>query len=411
VYAPSLRQYPCDVGIGFPEAILLLGLVLGVVAALSGWLHGAVLSASVISVAAGMVLAWTGTITVAPDGQLVLFAIELALLLTLFADGLAVERELLARHWQPPVRALVLAMPLTLGLIAVFGRLLFHELSWSEVFLLGAVLTPTDPVVTSSIVTSERVPEAVRHTLNLESGLNDGLALPIVLFMLVLASPGGHAVNEGMHVLGEVGSGAVIGIGLAFLGGWLLQHLPGGGIRHQYEGVYALAIAFVAFGVAESTYGNGLIAAFVAGIALTVARHEIPDAFAAFNESLSAAFQVITFVLFGALIVATGWHSSAWRLPLFIVLVLGVARPLAVWVSFHRVDLPNTEKLFIAWFGPKGVASMLFALLVLASTEPNRGTIFEIGAYTVIASIAAHGLTDTLGTRWIERRAQPTRIE
>lgn len=364
-----------------------------------------------ISVAAGMVLAWTGTITVAPDGQLVLFAIELALLLTLFADGLAVERELLARHWQPPVRALVLAMPLTLGLIAVFGRLLFHELSWSEVFLLGAVLTPTDPVVTSSIVTSERVPEAVRHTLNLESGLNDGLALPIVLFMLVLASPGGHAVNEGMHVLGEVGSGAVIGIGLAFLGGWLLQHLPGGGIRHQYEGVYALAIAFVAFGVAESTYGNGLIAAFVAGIALTVARHEIPDAFAAFNESLSAAFQVITFVLFGALIVATGWHSSAWRLPLFIVLVLGVARPLAVWVSFHRVDLPNTEKLFIAWFGPKGVASMLFALLVLASTEPNRGTIFEIGAYTVIASIAAHGLTDTLGTRWIERRAQPTRIE
>jgi NhaP-type Na+/H+ or K+/H+ antiporter len=392
------------VGIGFPEALLLLGVVLVLVSALSGWLHGTVLSASVVSLAAGIVLAWTGAITVRPDAQLLFIAVELALLLTLFADGLAVEAELLRTHWQPATRALVLALPLTLCLITLSGRLLFHQLSWSEAFLLGAILSPTDPVVTSSVVTSERVPETIRHTLNLESGLNDGLALPLVLFFLVLASPGGNAAREGLHVLGEVGAGALIGIALALLAGWLLARLPGGGIRHHYQGVYALGVAFAAFGTAEATYGNGLIAAFVAGIALALARHDIPSTFALFNESLSVAFQVITFVLFGALIFATGWHGSGWRLAIFIGFVLLVARPAAVLVAFWTVRLARPEKLFIAWFGPKGVASMLFALLVLASTDPHRSLIFEVAAYAVVASIAAHGLTDTIGSHWIEQR-------
>jgi sodium/hydrogen antiporter len=392
------------VGIGFPEALLVVGLVLPVVAGLSGWLHGTVLSASVVSLAAGVVLAWSGAITVRPESQLLLIAVELALLLTLFADGMEVEVELLREQWQPPLRALVVALPLTLCLLAVSARLLFTELSWSEAFLLGAVLSPTDPVVTSSVVTSERVPEAVRHTLNLESGLNDGLALPLVLFFLVLAAPGGNAGGEGLHVLGEVGVGAVIGVAVALLGGGLLARLPGGGIRRTYEGVYALGLAFAAYGTAESSYGNGLIAAFVAGIALALARHEIPDTFVRFNENLSAAFQVITFVLFGALIVATGWHGSGWRIALFIVFALLAARPVAIWAAFGTVRLARPEKLFIAWFGPKGVASMLFALLVLASREPNRNLIFQIAAYLIVASIAAHGLTDTIGARWIEQR-------
>ncbi len=391
-------------GIGFPQALLLLGALLSVVAGLSGWLHGTVLSTTVLSLAAGIVLAWTGAISVRPDARLLFLAVELALVLTLFADGLAVEAELLREHWQPPVRALVFAMPLTLCLIAFAGRILFHELSWSEAFLLGAVLSPTDPVITSSVVASTRVPASVRHTLNLESGLNDGLALPFVLFFLVLASPGGNPGRQALHVLGEVGAGALIGIALALAAGWLLKRLPAAGIRHQYEGLYALGIAFAAFGAAEATYGNGLIAAFVAGIALALARHDIPATFVLFNESLSAAFQVITFVLFGALIFATGWHGSSWRVAIFIAFLLLVARPAAIGVAFRKVRLGRPEKLFIGWFGPKGVASMLFALLVAASTEHNRNLIFDIAAYAIVASIAAHGLTDTIGPRWIEGR-------
>ena len=175
-------------------------------------------------------------------------------------------------------------------------------------------------------------------------------------------------------------------------------------MTHKYEGTYALGVGFVAFGLADVTYGNGLIAAFVAGIVLAFTRHEIPATFAAFNESVSASLQVITFFLFGALIVATGRHGNTWALVAFIAFALLVARPLAVLVSFAGVDLPRPEKLFVAWFGPKGVASMLFALLVLNSADPNRTIVFDVASFTILASIFAHGLTDTVGARWIERR-------
>lgn len=392
--------------IGFSDALLLLGLLLAVAAGLSGWLHGTVLSISVLSVAAGIVLSLGDVISVTPGADIVVFTVELALILTLFSDGLYAERELLAREWHAPARALVIAMPITLCLLALVGKALFPTLTWAEAFLLGAVLSPTDPVVTSAVVTSARVPRIIRHTLNLESGLNDGLALPFVLFFLVLATKADGAGSEAARLLGEAGVGAVIGALLARLGGKLLSRLPGGGIAHKYEGVYALGIAFLAFGIADVTFGNGLIAVFVAGIVLAVYRHEIPAAFSTFNESVSAGFQVITFFVFGALVVATGWRGNVGALVVFILFALLVARPAAVWLSFVGISLPWSFKLFMAWFGPKGVASMLFALLVLNSTDPHRTLVFDIASFTVLASILAHGLTDTLGARWIERRLQ-----
>jgi sodium/hydrogen antiporter len=389
--------------IGFAEALLLLGLLLVIAAALSGWLHGTVLSISVLSVVAGVTLALTGVVEADPGAELIVLLVELALILTLFSDGLFVEGELLRAHWGPPARALVVAMPLTLVFLALCGKALFPGLTWAEAFLLGAVLSPTDPVVTSAVVTAERVPRVIRHTLNLESGLNDGLALPFVLFFLVLATAG-DAVQEGLNLAGEAVVGAVLGIVLALLAGRALQHMPGGAMRHKYEGIYALGLGFIAFGLADFTYGNGLIAAFVAGIALAAARHDVPEAFADFNESVSAIFQVATFFVFGALIVATGWEGGVWPLLAFIAFALLVARPGAVLLSFVGVRMPMPHKLFIAWFGPKGVASMLFALFVLASGAADRTLVFDVASFVILASILAHGLTDTVGARWIERR-------
>jgi NhaP-type Na+/H+ or K+/H+ antiporter len=169
--------------------------------------------------------------------------------------------------------------------------------------------------------------------------------------------------------------------------------------------VYALGLALVAYGIAEQTgLANGFIAVFVAGIALAVARHEIPDSFLEFNETLSALFQVVTFTVFGALVVATGWNGSGVALTLFIAFALFVARPVAVLVSFAPVKEPFAHKLFMAWFGPKGVASMLFALFVLSSVDRNRTLVFEVASFTVLASIVAHGLSDTLGANWLARR-------
>jgi sodium/hydrogen antiporter len=393
--------------IGFAEALLILGAILAVTALLSGLFHGTVLSISVLSVGAGLVLAAAGIVDPDPHADVVLFLVEIALLLTLFSDGLYAERELLRREWHAPARALVIAMPITLVLLALAAKALFSELTWAEAFLVGAVLSPTDPVVTSTVVTSRNVPKIIRHTLNLESGLNDGLALPFVLFFLVLAEKEGGALAEAGKLLGEVVVGALIGIAVAALGAWSLSRPPGGRVPLKYEGVFGLGLAFVAFGLAEVTYGNGLIAAFVAGMALAAVRVELPETFTRFNETVSGAFQVMTFVVFGALIVTTGWFSgSTLALAAFVVFALVVARPAAVMLSFIGVGLPRSQKLFIAWFGPKGVASMLFALLVANSTVVHETLVFDIASFVILASIAAHGLTDTLGANLLRRVAE-----
>src|SRR4051794_18291999 len=199
-------------------------------------MRGTVLSISVLAVGLGIGLAAADVITIRVHDDGILELIELALVLTLISDGLLVERELLTIHWSPPARALALAMPLTMFLLAVAAKLLFSELEWAEAFLLAAVLSPTDPVVTSTVVTSQKVPEVVRHTLNLESGLNDGLALPFVLFFLVLATPGGDAGSEAAKLVGEAAFGAVLGVVLGLAGGWFHHRLPHGGITARYEG-------------------------------------------------------------------------------------------------------------------------------------------------------------------------------
>lgn len=392
-------------GISFGEALLVFGGLLAVVAGLSGVMRGTVLSASVLSVALGVLLAAVGVVDVDAGDEAIVELIELALILTLFSDGMFVERELLRRHWSPVARALVIAMPITMLLLALAAKALFPEFSWAEAFLLAAVLSPTDPVVTSAVVTSRLVPASVRHTLNLESGLNDGLALPFVLFFLVLASPGGDAGAEAAKLVGQAAVGAVIGVALGMIAGRLHHHLPGGGLTARYEGIFAIGFALFAFGLADVTWGNGLIAAFVCGIAMAATERDVPEGFTEFAENASAILQVLTFFVFGALIVATGFHHSVPPLVAFVLFALLLARPVAVLLSFLRTGIPRAEKLFMSWFGPKGVASMLFALFVLKSAVDDRGLIFDVAAIAIICSIVAHGLTDTVGAKWVARRA------
>ncbi len=390
--------------IGFGDAVLIFGGLLTVVAALSGVMRGTVLSASVLSVGLGILLAAVGAVKVDATSESIVELVELALILTLFSDGMFVERELLARHWSPVARALVIAMPITMALLGIAAKVLFPGLSWAEALLLGAVLSPTDPVVTSAVVTSKIVPASVRHTLNLESGLNDGLALPFVLFFLILAAPGGDPGGEAAKLLGEALFGAGVGVALGAIGGRLHHRLPGGGLTTRYEGIYAVGIALFAFGLADVTVGNGLIAAFVCGIAMAATEREVPPGFVEFAENTSAILQVLTFFVFGALIVATGFPHSIPPLVAFVVFAILLARPAAVMLSFVKTGIPRPQKLFMAWFGPKGVASMLFALFVVKSNVAEANLIFDVAAIAIIVSIVAHGLTDTVGARWLAKR-------
>jgi len=396
------------VEIGFPEALTAVGALLIGAAAASGLVQRTVLSISVLSVAAGIALDLAGVISVDPGAEAIVLVVELVLLITLFTDGLLVEREFLREHWRAPARALAVAMPLNAAFLAVAAKALFGDLSWAEAGLLGFILSPTDPVITSSVVTSAKVPARVRNILNLESGLNDGLALPFVLLFL------GLSTNEAGELTGEIGRlsletllGVAVGGVLALIAGGLLGRLPEWALEGRFEGLYALGLGLAAFGVAELVNGNGLIAAFCAGVVLAVTRHEIPELFLEFNESLGSVLQVVAFALFGALIVETGLDVSAPALGVFVVFALIVARPASVLVSFVGISMSRAEKGFIAWFGPKGIASMLFALFALNSGAPDRSLVFDVAAFTILASIAAHGLTDTVGARWVERRLAP----
>lgn len=394
--------------IGFPEVVLVVGALMVAAAGLSGVTGRSVLSISFLAVGAGILMAEAELFEISPGEAGVVEVIELALILTLCADGLIVDRELVRMHWGAPARAIAVAMPLTLGLLAVGAKLLFAELSWAEAFLLAAVLSPTDPVVTSAIVASKRVPQVVRHTLNLESGLNDGLALPFVLVLLVIVEAEGGVGSEALTLLGEAGAGVVIGLALGAFGGFALHRIPGGGLGHRYEGLYALGFGLFAFGLAEVTIGNGFVAAFVSAVALGFTDHKLLDSFVTFNENLSAVFQVVVFFLFGALIVATGYEGALLPLLAFIVFALLVARPVAIGLAFLRSNLPGVQRAFVGWFGPKGVASMLFALFVLNSEATDRTLVFDIAAFVILASIVVHGLTDTVGAGWIERRVGKT---
>ena len=231
-------------------------------------MRGTVLSVSVLSVGLGIVLAAADVVDVDPDEDLFQL-VELALILTLFADGLIVERELLAMHWGPPARAMIFAMPLTLGLIALIAAALFPgaELGRGVPARGGAHADRPGRHVGGGH--RARVPSRVRHTLNLESGLNDGLALPFVLFFLVLATARRRRGQRGApSCSARPRSGPCWASFSGSSAGASIAPLPGGGITGRYEGIYAIGLGLAAYGLADVTFGNGLIAAFVAGIAL-----------------------------------------------------------------------------------------------------------------------------------------------
>ena len=388
----------------FPEIVLVIGVLLLVTSALSGLARGTILSVSVLAVLAGIVLDAAGAVDVTPGDPGVTAVVELALIFTLFSDGMIVERELLVGHRAPAARALAIAMPLTAVFVGVAAKLLFPELDWVEAFLIGAIVAPTDPVITSSVVAARGVPAELRHTLNLESGLNDGLALPFVLVLIAISAGEGSAGIEAAHLIGEAFAGLLIGIAVAALASRAAEDISRLEVDGKFQGVYALGIGLVAYGISEMTIGNGFIATFAAGITLGVTEHSTSNSFQEFNESLSSVLQTVTLFLFGALIVEGGMPSPVLAGVALAVFTLAVGRPGAVMVAMVRSEMPRVHRAFLAWFGPKGVASMLFALFVLESDVPDRGEIFQIVSVIILASILAHGLTDTVGARWINRR-------
>ena len=396
----------------FEATVTVLGALLMVGALVSGLARRSMLSLAALFVLVGFVLGNGGLDLVdfrARSGfvQDLAFA---ALIVILFRDGLEVESEMLQRAWHLPLRKLVLAMPLTTLIVAAAARVLIG-LSWTESFLLGALLAPTDPVLTSSIVTNARVPRLIRHSLNLESGLNDGLALPAVLAFLAALSADSHNFVWWRFVLQDVGLGFLYGIACGWIASLLMPRTGAGGLTrsiptHQ-RSLFALGVAFATYGATVlSPKGNGFIAVFVAAIVLSMRRPDVRAHFERNSEEIVEIVKLGIFLVFGSLLTVHAFTREGWVALAFVAVAFLIARPLAVWIALLGTRTDTATRLFMGWFGPKGVASVTFALIVLDRQIAAGERIFDLTALVVFCSIIVHGLSDTPGANWIARRAE-----
>jgi NhaP-type Na+/H+ or K+/H+ antiporter len=394
----------------FDTAALVLGGLLVLGALLAGLAHRSFLSLTAVFVVAGFVLGQGATkvLDFDPLSGFVNGLATVALIVILFRDGLEVEAEMLQSAWHPPLRALAIAMPLTGILVAAFAALV-TSLSWTEAFLLGALLSPTDPVLSSSVVTNPRVPRVIRHTLNLESGMNDGLALPAVLAFAAALDPTQTNFVWWRFVLEDVGIGLATGL---VLGGAAAYVLPRGRalgheISPRQKALYALGVAFGTYGVTVATpHGNGFIAVFVAAIVLGIVRADIRECFETRSEELIEIVKLGIFVVFGSLLTFPELFNDGWAAVAIVAVTLVLIRPLSIFVSLAGTRMSIATKAFIGWFGPKGVATMAFSLLVLGRNIEDGRRIFDIAALAVLTSIIAHGLTDHPGSEWMARQAE-----
>jgi NhaP-type Na+/H+ or K+/H+ antiporter len=395
----------------FDDAVLVLGALLMGGALLSGLARRSFLSLTALFVLAGFALGEGGleVLELEPGSGFVQALAILALVVILFRDGLEVESEMLQTQWRLPLRKLVLAMPITAAIVAVAAHLL-TDLGWGECLLLGALLSPTDPVLSSSVVTNPRVPRLVRHSLNLESGLNDGLALPAVLAFSAALRVGEDDFVWWEFVLRDVTLGFAFGLVIGYLASRLLPRGRGlaESIPDHQKSLYALGTAFATYGIAVGLppQGNGLIAVFVCAIVLGIRRPDLRTTFEHRADDIVEIVKLGVFVVFGALLTLDGLFGDGLGAVAIVLVTLLVARPIAIWVALIGTGLPPSWTAFMAWFGPKGVATMTFSLLVLADQIPGNERLFNIAALCVFVSILAHGLSDTPGAEWIARRAE-----
>ena len=372
-------------------ALLLLAVLISHAA------HRTVLSMAVLFLVGGIVLG-DGATHVLPlhaDDPVVYTLAELALFAVLFTDGMRVGWRELRLAWRLPGRALALGLPLTLLVTALLAKLL-TDLSWTESLLIGAILCPTDPVFAAALVGNDKVPHRLRQLLNVESGVNDGLALPFVIVLLHLASEASHSG------IGTVAVELVVGIAIGIivpLAAIKLEQVPFFAAAHAYEPLNAVAIGLLVLALGKATHGNLFLAAFAAGITVATVGQRQKETFEEFGELIAEVLKLAALLVFGCLITpamvvhigVVGW--------VFAMLSIFVARPVPVLVSFIGSRLTMREQLAAAWFGPKGFASVVYGLLVLNSDIPASEQIFDLVAITVVLSIVLHSSTDIIVAR------------
>jgi NhaP-type Na+/H+ or K+/H+ antiporter len=358
------------------------------------------LSGAIIAMGFGLAFGPLGLGVFKPqvDGDLLRTLAELTLALVLFTDAANANIGVLRVGLRLPARLLLLGLPLTILLGFGVGILVFPAVTLFEIAVLATMLAPTDAALGKAVVTNPAVPATLRESLNVESGLNDGICVPVLFVFLALASQA--ATHESgfqlalVLVAEEIGIGAAVGFGVAAAGAWMIKRCAQRNwITETWRQLPVVALAFVCFAVAQLMGGSGFIASFTGGFFFGAwtkeHKHDLLRAAEGTGDTLSLA----TWASFGAAVVGQVIGRFSWSILVYSLLSLTVVRMLPVYLTVSGMGLNSGSKLFLGWFGPRGLANVVFAVIVLNHHLPNGEELVLTAACTVILSIMAHGFS------------------
>ena len=398
-------------------AALLLGY-----AALSRRLEQTVLTAPILFVGAGLLvgneaLGWFGLNI---ESGAVRVLAEATLTLVLFADASRIDIVALRRELALPARLLGIGLPLTIVLGTVAAAGIFDQLTWPEALVLSVALAPTDAALGQAVVTDPRLPMRIRQGLNVESGLNDGLCVPLLFIALALAEANENAITAHHAValvLEEIGWGVAGGVVAGAAGAVLLGYAERRNlVAGEWMQVFPVAAAALSYGIAAPLGGSGFIAAFVAGLVFGVLRRQYHGGVTYLLDEAGQVLNAVTFIVFGAVALGPALRVLDWRIALYAVVSLTIARMLPVALALLGLDAQRPTLGFVGWFGPRGLASIVFAVIVLEGSPLTHLNVLIVTILvTVGISVYAHGLTALPLTeayaRWYAAHPAPPAME
>ena len=368
--------------------VLLFGLV-------SGRMQRSIVTPPMAFTSLGVILGAAGLVALRPEGQFIDTLTELTLVLVLFTDATRINLSLFAKQYGLALRLLGIGLPLTILAGTLAGTLVFDTLSLVEVALIAAILAPTDAALGQAVVSSKRVPVRIRQTLNVESGLNDGVALPAVLFFLSLVGAETQSTASWLRFVSlQLLLAPVVGVFVGYVGGELVARATRTRwMNPTFTKLSAIALALLAYALAQLVGGNGFIAAFTAGLTLGNSKRELSKQLYDYADAEGQLLTLFVFLIFGAVMVIPALGALSWQIVVYALLSLTVVRMLPVALCLIGAGFRLDTVLFIGWFGPRGIASIIYGLLLLEPTFANGETIFYNVILTVLLSVFLHGMT------------------
>ena len=323
---------------------------------------------------------------------------DLTLALILFIDAANADLAILKRQFRIPSRMLLFGLPGVIFLGTLTAALLFDTLSLFEAAILGTMLAATDAALGKAVVTNKAVPTQIREGLNIESGLNDGLCVPILFVFIALAigsgAEGGSTTFALKLVAEELGIGLAVGLGLTAIGTWAFAWCRDKGwVTEIWKQVTVVALAIACFSVAQSLHGSGYIAAFTGGLLFGFRAKDATHRLVLAAEGTGETLALLTWFVFGAAVIGQSIEYFTWEMLVYALLSLTVIRMLPVFLSLSGSGESTASKLFLGWFGPRGLASIVFAIIVINKGVPEAEFIAMVVVLTVFFSLVAHGVS------------------